>query len=123
MRIGLKNQSGSLFLMITAQPAPESGNCCFLPIPSLPASATTPPLFCRAPLSLRLFRVHPSLPLSLSTVSLFPFPRAAHHRVPTFLSQSVSPAIQPHRRRAGARGHTDLNTADVYKRQTVPGRR
>lgn len=35
-------------------------------------------------------------------------------RVPTFLSQSVSPAIQPHER-----GAINLNTADAYKRQTV----
>lgn len=62
-RIGLKNQSGSLFLMITAS-RPESGNCCcFLPIPPLPATS--------AP-SLSLCFLHPRTPRPPPVLRLYP---------------------------------------------------
>lgn len=104
-RIGLKNQSGSLFLMITAS-RPESGNCwcrCFLPIPR-------PCHLPRYP-SLSLCLLHPrtepvfrlfswlaapavSFPVTLSPTSL-PLPPPSHHPASLRSVPSDSPNLSP----------------------------
>ena len=91
VRIGLKNQSGSLFLMITVSRSGERELLLLSTDSAVSLPATTAglnsPVRLSEPLSLRLFRVRPSHPpssfLSLflpSTVrfSLFPFSRARH---------------------------------------------
>jgi len=79
-RIGLKNQSGSLFLMITAS-RPESGNCwcccCFLPI--------SPP--CPSPLHLYLSVSSIRVP-SLFSIS---FLGSQHQRFHSLYSFSYGP--------------------------------
>lgn len=105
-RIGLKNQSGSLFLMITAS-RPESGNCwcrCFLPIPRP----------CHLPLypSLSLCLLHPrtepvfrlfswlaapavSFPVTLSPTSLPPPSLPPLHPASLRSVPSDSPNLSP----------------------------
>lgn len=102
VRIGLKNQSGSLFLMITVSRSGERELLLLSTDSAVSLPATTaglnPPVRLSEPLSLRLFRVHPSLPppfLSLflsSTVrfSLFPFSLCAPHSTPIQLFPSLS---------------------------------
>lgn len=105
-RIGLKNQSGSLFLMITAS-RPESGNCwcrCFLPIPRpchLPrypsAISLSPPSTYRA--------CFPSLFLACSTSGFIPRysfsyvpsppPPPSHHPASLRSVPSDSPNLSP----------------------------
>lgn len=74
-RIGLKNQSGSLFLMITAS-RPESGNCCcccwcFLPISLLPATSAL--RHCLSVSSIHVYRGLLPFPVSfLASTSTIP---------------------------------------------------
>lgn len=98
-RIGLKNQSGSLFLMITAS-RPESGNCCccccFLPIPPLPATSAL-----RHCLSVSSIHVPPRPPPVPPSLSL---PRRARipllsvalpgHISPRFSHNTLSPRVR-----------------------------
>lgn len=87
-RIGLKNQSGSLFLMITASRS-ESGNCCccccFLPILLFPATS--------AP-SLSLCFLHPRT-LPPAPVPPFLFPCLTEHGCSLLFSLPFSPTSLP----------------------------
>lgn len=131
MRIGLKNQSGSLFLMITAQPAPESGNCCFPVSPCQPLLLHPTTLLSSASISPPLPRPSVSSSFSFDRFSVSFSSRGAPPRpnfsLPICLSWLYNRTVGAQERGRGegarTRTHTDINTADVYKRQTVPGRR